>query len=314
MRPCKIALLLCVVAGILFSSADSWGADNKPPTFRMGYAMRTLYDVDMKDAHAAFQMWSSEIGMQTGYAVTMTMYDNVEALLKDFRNGALDFGIVTHADFFHMDRGEIDHNHIVTNVRGGKKGHSYFLMVQKDSPFQHVKDLKGRKITVLKSDHMGKIFLDTLLLRNKLSESNKFFNLIEEKPKVSQTVLSVFFGQSDACLIPDVTYNTMVELNPQIKQRLRSIATSDNVLVGIGFFRKSYGEEYKNEVFKRIVTLQNSPRGRQILLLFKSEAFAQVEEKEFRSLNKLEDEYARSYESKREQTCCQNKISIAAHL
>ena len=293
MRLCKIALLLCILAYAFFSSAVVNGADNKAATLRIGYAMKTLYDVDMKDAHAAFSMWSSEIGTQTGYIATLTMYDNAEALMKEFRKGAVDFAIVTHADFFHMDRRDIDQDYMVTNMRGGKKGHTYMLMVQRDSPFQHIRDLKGRKITLVKSDPMGETFLDTLLLKNGLSECDTFFSSVEEKVKVSQALLSVFFGQSDACLIPDATYKTMVELNPQLKQKLRTITTSDNLLVGIGIFRKNYEENQKNKVFKQIITLQNSPRGKQILLLFKSEAFARVEENDLQSLNKLQDDYAR---------------------
>jgi hypothetical protein len=96
--------------------------------------------------------------------------------------------------------------------------------------------------------------------RNSFSECDTFFGSVEEKVKVSQALLSVFVGQSDACLFPDESYKTMVELNPQLKQKLRTIVTLDNLLIGIGFFRKTYKENLKKETFKRILTLQNSEK------------------------------------------------------
>jgi len=293
MRLCKIGLLLCIFAGVFFSVEVRGTESHAETQFKMGYAMKTLYDVDMKDAHTAFTMWSKEVGAKTGYTVSLTMFDCFEELMDAFKKGEIDFAIVKSTDLSLVDKGEIDREHLVTNVRSGKKGHVYMFMVHKDSPLDHIEAMKGKKLTVVKSDSLGRIFLDTLLLKKGLSESDAFFHSIEEKVKVSQVLLSVFFKQSDACLIPDVTYKTMVELNPQIKQRLRTIAKSDNLLAGVGFFRKNFSENRKDEVFKRIVTLHTTPRGKQILLLFKSEAFAKVADNELLSLKKLKDDYAR---------------------
>jgi ABC-type phosphate/phosphonate transport system substrate-binding protein len=308
MRLNNFALLLCIFAATFTFSSDVWGAESNADTkLRMGYAMKTLYDIDMKDAHAAFTMWSKEVGIQTGYNVTLSMFESFEELMKAFRKGEIDFAIVKSMDFFYVNKGEIDNETIVTNVRAGGKGHYYKLIVQKNSPVQQLKDLKGRKITILKSDQIGAAYLDTLLLKNGFTGSDAFFSHVEEKVKASQALLSVFFGQSDACLIPNVSYATIVELNPQVQQKITQIGASDNFLAGVGFFRKNYGDIQKKEVMKTIIGLQNSPRGKQILLLFKSDRFERVEIGEFASVKDLMDDYTRLMKQKTNKVLAQKK-------
>jgi len=84
MKACKIALLFCILTGAFVWSADVWSAEKEAKVLRMGYAMKTLYDIDMKDAHTAFSMWSGEIGTQTGSVVTLTMFDNVKVLMSNY--------------------------------------------------------------------------------------------------------------------------------------------------------------------------------------------------------------------------------------
>ena len=301
MKNCKIIALLCsaLTIFIMASSVHSRAEKNEQPRFILGYAMKTLYDVDIKDAHVAFSLWSKELGEETGFHVEARLYDRVEDLSRDFQKGVLDFGIVKTLDYLELKKKDIDSEIALTNVRSGKKGHKYLLLVRSDSQIYDVKDLRGKKINVVKGDEIGMLFLNTYLLKRKQSEANRFFSIIEEKVKPSQVILPVFFGQADICLVPDVSFYTMIELNPQIGQKLRVIVSSEDIIAGVGYFRKDYNQAYKQQILNTIYALNTKIRGKQILTLFKSDRFGKLEEKDLLYTQHLINEYNKLQENQR---------------
>jgi ABC-type phosphate/phosphonate transport system substrate-binding protein len=290
---CKTYIVSFVIAAGIISSAVFCHAEDKfKGRFVLGYAMKTLYDVDMKDAQAAFNLWGKELGEQSKMQVDIRMYDTTEDLLKDFRQKKIDFAMVKTIDYFNIqNKDNIDNEHALTNVRNGKKGHKYLILVRSDKPFSHIKDLRQKKVTVIKWDEIGMLYLDVLLMKNRLPSNNSFLAFVEDKNKASQVVLSVFFGQSDACLIPDVNYQTITELNPQIKLQMRVLTSSENMLAGVGFFRQDYDDILKKIVLDAILNMGNTVRGKQILLLFKSEKFTIIEAKDLDPVGNLLKDY-----------------------
>jgi ABC-type phosphate/phosphonate transport system substrate-binding protein len=282
-----------VIAAVIIASPFSAHAEGKyKGRFILGYAMKTLYDVDMKDAQAAFNLWGKELGDQSKVQVDIRMYDTTEDLMKDFRQKIIDFAMVKTIDYFNIqNKDNIDTEHVLTNVRNGEKGHKYLMLVRSDTPFSHIKDLRQKKISVVKWDEIGMLYLDVFLMKNKFPGTNSFFASVEDKYKVSQVALSVFFGQADACLIPDVNYKTITELNPQIKLQMRALTSSENMLAGVGFFRQDYDDVLKKIVLNAILNMGNTARGKQILLLFKSEKFTIVEAKDIEPVGNLLKDY-----------------------
>ncbi|HMK48882.1 MAG TPA: PhnD/SsuA/transferrin family substrate-binding protein [Thermodesulfovibrionales bacterium] len=270
----------------------AWVKMPDKPRLNIGYSSKTFLDVDMKDAVAALDVWVDEWSAKEGFSAQNRIYDDLDVLAKDFQQGNLDLGIVKSLDYLKI-RNAITPELAMTHVKGGKKTIRYHLLVQSDSGITSIKDLRNRKLTVRKGDDMGLLFLNTLLLKNRLPETEKFFFLSDPKPRSSQVMLSVFFGQADACLTTDITYKTMVELNPQVKEKLKIIASSEEYVEGVNFFRKDYDDNYKKIVLDRSQRLKDSVRGRQIMLLFKIDKVAVLEEKDLDTVRKLLADYER---------------------
>lgn len=284
---CLAAILSFTVSTVLL--ADKAG---KVQDFRLGYSLKTLHDVDMKDANAALAIWSKEIGRTKGFHVESAPYEEPLRLAEDLQSGKIDFGIFRAEDFVRLSS-RINLDTPISPLRAGKKTHKYIILVRADSPLKELKDLKNKTITFLSNDEASRVFLDILLSGQKLQPAEKFFSATYYKQRSSQVVLSVFFGQSDAAVSNDTSFQTMVELNPQLGVKLRALASSPEYVAGLGTFRKDYDRESKAVVLDSLLGLSDSPRGKQVLMLFKAEKFVILQERELDSMRKLINEYDR---------------------
>ncbi|HMK44942.1 MAG TPA: PhnD/SsuA/transferrin family substrate-binding protein, partial [Dissulfurispiraceae bacterium] len=166
------------------------------------------------------------------------------------------------------------------HVISGKRTSKYLLLGTADSAATGIKDLKGKKISVIKGDDIAMIYLNTVLLSSGLPEAKRYFADVSLTRKPSQAVLDVFFGRSDGAVVLESSFDTIAELNPQIKQKLKILSMSPGLIAGINIFRKDLSDSYKEKVFQYGAKLGENPRGRQILTLFKLDAVYRLKEED----------------------------------
>jgi phosphonate transport system substrate-binding protein len=85
-------------------------------------------------------------------------------------------------------------------------------------------------------------------------------------------VLPVFFGQVDACVVTKRGFDTMVELNPQVGEKLRVLAISPPLIPSVAFFHPDYDPEMRRKIEEEIQVLDLSPAGRQVMNHFQCDA------------------------------------------
>jgi ABC-type phosphate/phosphonate transport system substrate-binding protein len=187
----------------------------------------------------------------------------------------------------------VDVNLSLGQVRGGKVSLKYLLLTSANSGYTQLRDLKDKKLFLPKEDDIAALYLSTLLLKNRLGEAKNFFSSVEEKTKPSQVVLSVFFGQADACVTTDVTLKTMIELNPQLGKILKVMSSSQELVTSVAVFRRSVSADIQKKTVDIGVKLQDNPRGRQVLLLFKIDGLVPLKESDLTGIKDLVSEYDR---------------------
>jgi hypothetical protein len=106
------------------------------------------------------------------------------------------------------------------------------------------------------------LWLDTQLLRQQLPPSHSFFRSVKLVENASQAVLPVFFRQADACLLPRWSYDTMVELNPQVKEQTTILVHSPLLARG-GLFMVKGLPPSKQEMIPTTLKVWQTNRARQ---------------------------------------------------
>jgi len=158
----------------------------------------------------------------------------------------------------------------------------YLLLVPKENGDRLV---NGTKIALLNFDYMQNVYLDSYLLKNYHMDSKKFFQNIYTYSTASQVILKLFFSKVDACVVSEHAYQIAIELNPQLKNRIKILAYSEKVFpsVGLTISRK---DDYKivklYNIFSQdkqdIKTLSN------VLMLYKAEAIVYFSQKKMDKL------------------------------
>ena len=262
------------------------------PDLVVAYSTRVLSDVDPKDAVAAFESYIGELAKEINRTAGSHPYDNIETLVKEVEDGKVDLITMNSIDYLRLKNKAIFELGMAYD-RGGKTTTKYLILSHQNKGYSKIGDLRGKKIAVGIRDEVGILFLNTTLLKLRFGEAKGFFSQVDEKIKPSQVVLSVFFGQTDACVISDVLYKTMVEMNPQLGKDLKVLASSSELLEVIGLFRKGMDENIKQITLEMSKNLKTHARGKQILMLFKIDALLPLKETDFAGIRELVNDYDR---------------------
>jgi ABC-type phosphate/phosphonate transport system substrate-binding protein len=281
------SFLLMAGLAVAASSDQSKRAD-----LVVSFSPRTMIDVDIKDAISAFRIYVDELAGQMNHTGSVLLYDTLDGAMKDVENNKVDLVSMTSIEYLRLK-----HKAFIepafAYMRGGKTTQTYHLLIHANKGYSSLSDLKGKKLVIVKMDATSLLFLNTALLKQRLPEMKDLFSVVEEKSKPAQAVLSVFFGQSDACLINDVTFQTMKDMNPQLGKNLEILATSPELLDNLTVFRKNMESTMKQKVFDVSRRLKTTARGKQILALFKVDDLVPMKEIDLVGIRELLNEYDR---------------------
>lgn len=272
-------------------SAQAAGPDTMD--FVVGYSIKEISDVDPKDIEAALKVWSKELGNAYHFRVEANLYDNVDKLVADFNESKLNFMIMNSIDYFRRAK-ILKVKPEASPYRNGKPTMKYVVLAGTIRHLAEIGILKNKKLSIAKNNHLGQIYLDTLLMRSKLSSSDRFFAGIDEKSKESQAILDVFFGKSGACVVSETAFQTMKELNPQVGSKLHVLAESPEFIYTVGIFHPSYPPDYKKKAFIGIGTdYKHHERGKQIILLFNIDRMDRITDGQLETVRQLVSEHDR---------------------
>lgn len=306
-RSILIALFTIFVFMIIsFLCVTGYGQDNKSASdqryLNVGFPKYTLFDVDIKDAHVAMEIWANELSQvnKLPLQARTIIIDDLPSLVKALKNNQIDVIGLPALDYLKI-KDEVDLVPALGTLLGGKHGAEFALITRIDKAPQSLKELRNSKLVFQRDRFVGNVplmWLDTLLVKQGLPVSEHFFADIKTVNKVSQAVLPVFFKQMDACLVTRRGFETMVELNPQLGEQLSTLSMSPILVLGLVVFRKDFNEEYRKKIIDTAVNFRNLPSGKQILTLFKVDDFFPFKNSDLDTLMNLLEEHKRLYPKK----------------
>ena len=270
---------LLAIAVLLSLGPPAWSQKEAPPgggdLLRIGYSSRLFYDVDANDALVATREWVRNLIRESGGKGESEtfIFPDQPAIVKAVNTAKVELVVLLPEEFVLIRDQAPDLEPMGTCVNRERLGYRYGLLVRKDggiTRLPQLKRLKPRRLALDTGDKgsLPRMWMDILLKKEGMPEAGAFFDEIREFRKTSQAVLSVFFGQADACIASLETFETMADLNPQLGREIQVLASSREVVRDLICVRKSFRSDYRKRVEDVIYTFDSRPNGRQFLSMF----------------------------------------------
>lgn len=152
---------------------------------------------------------------------------------------------------------------------------TYMLITRKDKTLKSVAALPSRTLIIEAGGggDFAKCWLDDVLEDRGLPRHQKFFNIVRTGDKPSRTLLPVFFGQADACVVSESALSVMVELNPQLEDQLVVEERSAGYISILISATERLEDWARDIVMEETERMHSSPEGRQILTIMQMKRF-----------------------------------------
>ncbi len=257
----------------LLMAADSFSGDSNTALLRVGFSSSMFTDVNENDAKAAVKAWAQVLAKERNIPIDpeARVLNGTEEISRALQSKLVDAVALTTDEHSRLGR-ELLSSEFIVGVNDGRLTEEYVLLVHRDSGIERVGDLRGRSLNFFQNTRMSlaSAWLDTLLVKDGLGRTSKFFGRVTQLNKLPRVILPVFFRQSDACVVTRRGFHIMAELNPQVGQQLKVLSSSPE-LVPAGFcFRRDYNNPLKERILAEFGKVHTTPAGQQVLTIFQS--------------------------------------------
>jgi phosphonate transport system substrate-binding protein len=286
---CLAALVLAGASPRSVQGADNTADDNLPPV-RFAFSSRMFTDVNENDAKASVKAWALALARERHVPMSTEpiILSGDAALKQALQEASIDGAAVTTEEYLNLEPRLQGTNLFMSSI-GGRFTEEYLLLVRGDSGLADLRGLRGRKILMFDNPRasLAPLWLDLILSEQGLGAAEGHFGQILKAPKLAKVVLPVFFRQGDACVVTRRGFDTMCELNPQVRAQLRVLATSPELVPAVGFIRAGYDSTLRDAMLAALRHLEQSAAGTQVLTLFQSDQLQEAPESLLNSAREL---------------------------
>jgi len=264
-------ILLLLLAGLQASQALA--ATPQEP-LKLGFYLPAIRDANQADLKVSLGIWVTEIGKPLGLIVTTATYADIAAMRQALDRAEMNFFSGPGMELAEVFTPEEIRSGYARRNKGVDEG--IVLLVSNTSGIKHFADLRNKRLSRLSNDRLSDIFLEVQCIKAAGMACRDFLQMKEEKRDI-QSVYNVFFGRADAALVSLATLRTANELNPQVGQHLHVLLDWKAKALMFGIMTRHTQDSYRNLILHSVTETMKTPRGRQILELFKTDYLEPVD-------------------------------------
>jgi len=253
-------------------------------------------NVNRNDARAALKVWFDVLAQQRGYILdsAVDIVDSVKEIRERLESHSVELVTMGMLDYLELESSRLIVP-VLTDARTSQRGalYSYLLLVNPSSGVTSIAGLRGKNLLVAArgSGETGVAWLEVLLGKEKLGRAPSFFASVKSLDKPQGCILPVFFGAADACVVDEINLDLAKEMNPQLG-RLRVLVRSRPMIESI-IAVPVEPHPQQTELVDGMLTLHQDPRGRQLLMVFKTERIVRLQPGDLDAARELWRDYYR---------------------
>lgn len=283
----RAAILFCIAVAAALAQQNTFSV---APTTEAGRVRQArlygivgkdiLNNLNEDDAKAAIKSWFAMLGQQKGFILDtkVDITDGAPEIRKRLDSRNVDILVLDVPEYL-----ELESSHLIvpllTHARSAHEGapYSYVLLVKPSSAATSVASLRGKNVLVFSRNggNGGSVWTDVLLGKEKLGRAASFFASIKATDKAQACTLPLFFGSVDACVVDEINLNLAKELNPQLGE-LKVLARSRPIIETV-IALPADPIPFQKDLLDTMLSLHESARGRQVLMVFKTQRLLRID-------------------------------------
>lgn len=167
---------------------------------------------------------------------------------------------------------------IASGIFDNKLKSRIYLLVRKDSEINSITQLKGKKLATSKwtTEDLGGLYLETILLENKLPVTKQYFSEILQTETSNRAIVDLLFKKADIALVNENQFNIAAELNPQLRSNLKILSESEPYLIFVTALSKNTPTQDIKAIKNSLLTVHKTAKGRSVLNLLKIQGFQEI--------------------------------------
>jgi ABC-type phosphate/phosphonate transport system substrate-binding protein len=287
-------VILCFFAGTSAAEKGTDHGNDENNSLVVGYSRQVFYNVDPNDVMGLTKVWAQIVDhkMDNGRETRVLLFSTLAEAESALKNAEVDVVVLIPEEFLSL-RQRVPIAAVMSADYGKHFYNELLLLVRNDRGISQVAQLRDKRLRI-ESGQKGSVpiqWLDTFLMSMVSTDAGRFFSTISEFPSAAQVILPVFFGQADACLASRSSFETMAELNPQISRCMRVLGKSPGFVTGIIAIRRDIRNERRDALLKVLLQMQNDPKGKQLLNLFRINRLVEFRPEHLTSIEKVLKEH-----------------------
>ena len=270
-----LLLVLCIGAILTathLGATNGFSSVGRSNLFRVGFSSATFTKVNENDVMAALKVWLHMLAKERGIPTDLRprLLNGTQAIRESVRDNAVD-AVALNTDEYWKIKDTLDRRICIVGINEGKPTEEYILLTHQHSGIRRIADLHNHNLVFFQSPRMSlaSTWMDTVFAQGGFGRTVDFCQ-VSHVTKLQDAILPLFFRKIDACVITRRGFKTMNELNPQISQQLRVIASSPEVVPALFAFRQTYNDPLREEIISQLERIISTPAGAQFLTLFQA--------------------------------------------
>ncbi len=285
-------ILLTLFFSSCFSLLNAEVINTPDSVLRLGiYYPPISNEASRADVVVSFSLWVQEQAASVGVkAADIKLFDSIEEMNNAFEAGEINLiSAPPYSIAAHFKRDNLSDGFY--GVRGPGKLNSVLLLARTDKNINSTRDMRQKRLIIPEFHELAEVFIDTISLNNYHIPYTKLFSSITILNKDNRIVLDLFFDKADVALVNEGVFESMTELNPQLKEKIKIIASYPTKSKSYAYVNKNY--IHRQKIIDNYLNMIASARGRQFLNLYQQDILEACSVKELETYDELAKEHQR---------------------
>jgi phosphonate transport system substrate-binding protein len=241
LRRLRRAALAVLVLGLVAMPGATARAEENPKvhTHRLRLSLDYLGAATERDALAVFQAFCDRIAevvteRYRPMKAVVRIAPSLEALIREFEDGAIESAYLSAYEYVRV-RERVMILPLTMAVRStGRHEHRGLLVVRADDPAKSIRDMRGRRFVYMnQTSTYGYLYPQWLLCTIGEPDLCRFFGKSIRVTKEMSAVYGVLLGDADVASVSDYLLDTLFDLKPALRRKLRVLHRSDPLPLGV---------------------------------------------------------------------------------